>query len=110
AQRERQPEGGPQGPHRVAPGSTPAARRSMLLGIAVAALLHLLGGALARQPVLAGEPAPEVDGAAARGAERERRVLRARLYLRAAGGTTRHAVVVGGPTPDVKRVARDAGR
>src|SRR5712691_2116782 len=95
----------------AAPGSTPAEGRSMLLGILVAALAlgRLLRGPLAGRPVLAGEPAAEIDGAAARGAERERGVLLAWLHLRAAGGTTAHAVVVGKDDPDFKRVARDDG-
>src|SRR5713101_6326474 len=91
----------------AAPGSTPAEGRSMLLGILVAALGRLLRGPFAGRPVLAGEPAAEIDGAAARGAERERGVLLAWLHLRATGGTAAHAVVVGKDDPDFKRVARD---
>src|SRR6267142_1847684 len=72
----------------AASGSTPAEGRSMLLRIAVAAVLRLpLLRPLVGHPVLADEPPAEIDGAATRGAERERRVLLAWLHLPAAGGT-----------------------
>src|SRR5207244_12057345 len=58
---------------RVAPGSTPSAGRSMFLRIALAALLRFLLGALGCDPVLADEPAPEIDGPTPRRPEREGR-------------------------------------
>src|SRR5438132_10164375 len=95
---------------RAAPGSTPAVDRSMLLRVRVAALrLVRLPVPLSRDAVLAGEPAPEIDRPASGRTERERRVLLARLHLRAAGETAGHAVFVDADAPDFKRVPRDSG-
>src|SRR2546428_789062 len=60
---------------RDAPGSPPSGGRSMFVRIALAALLRFLLGALGCDPVLADEPAPEIDGPTPRRAEREGRVL-----------------------------------
>ena len=83
----------------------------MFLGTCVAAGLFRFGrGALARHAVLADEPAPQVDRAATRRAERERRVLLPGLYVDLASGTARHAVVVGAASTEFKRVATDNGK
>src|SRR6202171_3866200 len=70
---------------RNAPG-----RASVLLALAVVLWFGRLGLGRLWHAIRADEPFPEVDGAAARGAERKRRVLLARLRFAAAGGTTGH--------------------